>query len=574
VNALDRFCGPLASVECRRAVRPPWLTWVRMLAGVPAAGIAIVVLWIWMLRRQIEAGFLPADLLTGGLLAVEIAQIVLALLLSPALIAGTIAGEKDRGTLAMLLASRLTASDIILGRLVGAFSQVAVLAVAALPMIVLFASLRQAGVVEFLLLVGLPLAVSFGAAGLTVAASTLARRGRDALMTVYLLEVLILSAVFFGSWASVQWIDWLGPLNPFAVLWPLVSFGVRWPAAVSTAAWIALGAAGTTVAVWQLRPAYKRHTGGSSRGRRERRRRVPPLGERPMLWKELYTDSGGTLGATGKWLSRLLVVLLIAGGATVLVTVILQYTHGDSQPLPFCGPIADAIGGSSILVLWLVQWGIGLRSAGVVSGERQRSTWDAILASPLDGREIIQAKTWGSLHALRWLIAATCFAWTAAVVAGGMTVGHYVSHLTLLAAGCAFMAAAGVAVSMSVVNTTRGMAATIGIWMGAAIATAVLAFLITIAGTLLGIAVAATHSLATGNNDLSNLGPGAARWMWDAVYLASRAGLYIAAAVSIVLWIAARFDRLAGRMGSFSLTKAAKDAIIAMNEVPAAPPKA
>ena len=216
----------------------------------------------------------------------------------------------------------------------------------------------------------------------------------------------------------------------------------------------------------------------------------------------------------------------------------------DFQAAPWCDAIAQTIGGSSILLLWLAEWMIGLRALGVIGTERQRSTWDAILTSPLDGKEIIVAKSWGSPFALRWLIAAMILAWTAAVLAGGMEISSYLSRLAMLAAGGAFMAAAGVGVGLSLggAHTTRGMAAIVALWMAAAVISSVLAWLLSIAVFLLGLLVWMTHELATSSSSvrLSSGGPGFLGWVWDAVFLVSRAGLYVGTTGIIILWIAAR----------------------------------
>ena len=66
----------------------------------------------------------------------------------------------------------------------------------------------------------------------------------------------------------------------------------------------------------------------------------------------------------------------------------------------------------------LIQWAVGLRAAVSISSERERGTWDALLTSPLDGREIVRGKLWGSLYALRGLILAAFLAWALAAAAG------------------------------------------------------------------------------------------------------------------------------------------------------------
>ncbi len=556
MNALDNLLGPLATVECQRAVRPRWVPWVRMLAGIPTAGAAIVVLWVWMLWGQIDPGFHPGSLLTGGLVAAEVAQVFLALLLSPALVAGAIAGEKDRGTLAMLLASRLNTSDIIFGRLVGSFSQVALILAAGVPPLLLLAALCHTDLYQMLLLVALPVAVALGSAGLSVATSTLAKRGRDALLTVYVMEVLLIITGYFVG-GQISWLYWLGTFNPFAVVYPLAAFGDLAPAAITVAVWLGMGTAGTAIAIWQLRPTYLRQTGGESRGRRERRHRVPRLTGRPMLWKELYLERSSSFGAFGMWLIRLITALLAGGGLALFVAIAWQGVTGDAGPTVFIQWLAEAIGFTSTLILWLAQWILGLRAFGVVATERQRSTWDAILASDLEAKEIIVAKALGSIFGLRWMIAAMCLAWTATMLAGGMTLAFYCNTLTKLAAGGAFMVVAGLAVgvAMNAAGNTRGMAASIALWMASAIVTAMLAFLVAAVAMAFGMALWATYVLATITPDMLPPQPSFLGWLFPLTYAVLRLGLYLLATVATGMWLAANFDRLAGRMGSWSISQ-------------------
>lgn len=555
MNLLDDLFGPIATIECRRALRPGWLRWLRMLAGVPAAGIALIVIWLWMLWLSIDSFFLPGELLGYGLLSVEFTQIVLALLLSPALIAGAIASEKDRGTLSMLLCSELTASDIILGRLAGCFSQVILLSVAPAPIIVLFAALRNAGLFELAMLMGLPAAVALGTGGIAVAASTLARRGRDALLATYLIVVLLLLGTFFA--VQQPELAWLRFFNPFAATNPLVFAGLVTPAVIATALWLAVGSCGTLIAILQLHPSYRRQTGGQVRKRLVGRRWAPAMSDRPMLWKELYIESAGSLGAWSRWLIRLFVLLLGGGGAVVFGAVIWNYAHGDKSLPSGIDVLAMILALSATYVTWLIQWATGLRAAGVITGERLRSTWDAILVSPLEGREIIAAKVCGSLYALRYLALAACFAWSAAVVAEAMSIVDCAQFLAMLFAGSAFMAAVGVAVSMTGASSTRGMAITIGFWMAAAIGTSVLAAimsaLIMVLVALVAVPFAAANSSTQGQGMFTSV-----FWIWGGAYVVVRVALYLSAALLAIGWVLARFDSLAGRMGTVPLGQLAK----------------
>ena len=62
-------------------------------------------------------------------------KLLLLLLATPAYTAGAIPDEKTRGTLQYLLAADLTAWEILAGKLLGRIAQVALLALAALPLI-------------------------------------------------------------------------------------------------------------------------------------------------------------------------------------------------------------------------------------------------------------------------------------------------------------------------------------------------------------------------------------------------------------------------------------------------------
>ena len=564
MSLLDDLCGPVATIECQRAIRPKWLRWLRMVAAIPAAGIAVVVVWIWMLWAGIEPNFRPGNLLGGGLFAVEITQTVLALLLSPAIIAGVIASEKDRGTLTLLLASRLSSRDIILGRLAGCFSQVFLIAAAALPMIVLLAAFRRVRLYELLLLIGLPAAVALGAGGMAVAASTLAKRGRDALLATYLIEVLLILASFFGMRRPE--FAWLQFFNPFTAMYRLVFAGDVGSATFTTALWLLLAAAGTLLAILQLRPAYRRQTGGQTRKRLLGRRWAPAVSDRPMLWKELYIESKGSLGMMSRWLTRLFVTLLAAGGTVVLGFVAWNFFHGTGGLPPAVETIAMILAATATYVVWLIEWATGLRAAGVITGERQRSTWDAILTSPLEGREIITAKVCGSLYSLRYLALATCFAWSAAVLAGHMSISACATSLALLVAGSAFMAAIGVAVSMAGSSPNRGMAITIGMWMVGALGTSV------IAGFLSGVAMLLVMFVAAPLAESANFRPSVAfdvaGLIWGVFYVLLRVGLYLGAALLAISWVLARFDALAGRMGTIPLGELAKRSFDSLTGIP------
>ena len=137
-----------------------------------------------------------------------------AMILSPAVLAGSLAGEKERGSIGLLLTTRVNAADIVLGRLAGRLSQVAMIELAALPGLLLIASMAGFGWLPTLTLLALPMGLAFGGGGIALAASAMSRRGRDALLLVYLVEILLLLSPLVGRSGSA----WVGLLSPFETL--------------------------------------------------------------------------------------------------------------------------------------------------------------------------------------------------------------------------------------------------------------------------------------------------------------------------------------------------------------------
>jgi hypothetical protein len=218
-----------------------------------------------------------------------------------------------------------------------------------------------------------------------------------------------------------------------------------------------------------------------------------------------------------------------------------EYTWADWAREKF----AVWVGQTGILLVCLIQWAIGLRAGVSISSERERGTWDALLTSPLSGREIVVAKLWGSLYAIRWLILSAYLAWILGAATGGVRVFDAVLWGAEVLVVGAFMGAVGVRTSLACQTATRAMTVTIGIWLGTYIAIGVVTFIVIAVVFLL---------LNAGWIALAQLGaapPIATFWapmpMWLAWPLAKNA-IYLAATLLIVLDTGLRFDRIAGRM--------------------------
>lgn len=538
--------GPLAYPECRRAASRGWIILARGLAAGAMAVVAWGGLWWWWFSQTIVPGqlYLPYTLLRVCLDVLVGMAVVVALLMSPAALAGSLAGEKERGTLGLLLTARVNALEIVLGRLAGKLSQVGQMLLAGLPALVLFAGLAGMRAPVVAAMVALPAMIGCGIGGISLAFSVVSRRGRDALVAVYLLVLLILVSPLLARLLPPPLSGGLAWLSPFAPIRPLSWDEDPVPALQTMLGWGLMGLAGVAVAAWRLRPGCLRASSGEATSRRRKRRRwlVPPVDERrPVLWKELFIERVDSLGHVGRWLGLLLVLLLLFGSMTP-VSLVAYYSwiqHDEAAADASLTALRQAISDTGWWVSALIQLGVGLRAAVAISSERERRTWDALLTSPLEGREIVVGKLWGSLYAMRGLCAATLWAWTLAWAFGAMTTDWY-AYLVAGTAICGgFMAAVGVRTSLAISTATRSMAVTVAIWLAAlAIASALSAMAVLFVGSVLRLA----WWYLTG-------GVGAG---WS--LLSFRAGFeivqlleYALLAMLIVLDCGLRFDRIAGR---------------------------
>jgi ABC-type transport system involved in multi-copper enzyme maturation permease subunit len=543
-DALTILLGPLAAPECLRASRRSWVIWVRMLPAFAACSVAFIVLWICWMSQQFDETHQPFNEFHQGLTILEGMIVIFAMIMGPAVLAGSLAGEKERGSIGLLLTTRVSAGEIILGRLAGRLSQVAMIEMAALPPLLMIAWLSGLGFASTLTLLALPVALAFGGGGMALAASAMSRRGRDALLLVYLVEILILLSPLLAPMGA----PWLATLSPLSTFESLTWEGNIVPPLITAGIWTSLGVIGLFLASWRLRPSCLAEAEGvKSRRNAKRLLWVPPVDEeRPMLWKELHIEKSGKLGRAGRWIGALLVIWLGLGSIGLVACAAWGYFRQDDSWTNWAIQLSSYMyGGSAFLINILIQWAIGLRAAVTISSERERGTWDALLTSPLEGNEIVRGKLWGSLWALKWLVGSALLAWTITFAMGGMFWPEYVWLLGSLAVAGPFMSAVGVRTSMRSSTATGAMGVTIGLWFAAwatflavAWAVCIIVLMLCVFAWLIGIMIGATAF---------NRPP----WFPMSFSLGMSLLLcaqFIAGVIIVVAETRLRFDRVAGRM--------------------------
>jgi ABC-type transport system involved in multi-copper enzyme maturation permease subunit len=542
--------GPLMAPECRRALARGWVVLLRGVAAALLGGIAVCIVWWWWTAQQLEPGFRPYSTLRAGLIALLATEITVAIILTPALLAGSLAGEKERGSLALLMTTRVSPREIVMGRALAKFSQIGMILFTGLPATILLAEMAGIRPPALIAMLAQPAAVAFGIGGVALATSAMSRRGRDALLVVYLLVVLALFLAplvhFFPVSPALGVVDWLSPYHGMIeTTWaedPSGSLGV-------IGLWSVFGVLGLAIASWRLRPSWLRLVGGDERGRTGKRNLwVPPLGDRPILWKELHIERAGSLGRAGKWLGLMVVAYLVLG-STIIAGNVAWYSFVVVQPSildQYRVMLGEWITDSASSVSALIQVAVALRAAVAISSERERGTWDGLLTSPLEGKDIVRGKLWGSLYALRLLFVAALWAWILALVCGAMKPLDFVTVLisTFVIASCA--AAFGIRISLTAATATKAMTITVLIWLASVVGFAILA---SIAAGVIGMALMFMWEQAFAYGLVAVPGgPRVLMTAFSATWWPSFLVPFVVATLLVLSDSRLRFDRLAGRM--------------------------
>jgi len=154
-----------------------------------------------------------------------------------------------------------------------------------------------------------------------------------------------------------------------------------------------------TWAVLRLRAIFLRQADGqpSRTKRRERWALRPAVGSRPMLWKEIFMEGGLRFGLFGK----LQVAGLVAGSFLLLIYFFDAMAPSKAAALtPYVITLWSMSIGCAVACLLLL--GVGVHAANALSGERDRSTLDGLLTTPLTCGQILFAKSIGSVLSVRW----------------------------------------------------------------------------------------------------------------------------------------------------------------------------
>jgi ABC-type transport system involved in multi-copper enzyme maturation permease subunit len=398
--------GPVFIYECIANARR-WQTYAArsfivaaLLAGMTAiAWTTGAVLNATSARRYERLG----ESYYYALIGVELALVMLA---APAATAGAICWDRSRGTLAHVLATDLSDSEIVLGKLAARLLPVLGLVACTWPVMALATLL---GGVDPLVLTGaFAVIVAVGVLGCSLALllSIWARRPHDVVVVVYTLWAIILLAYpLLWLLAKFRLVGrpptWLLLADPF-----YLAYAPYWApgwVGLSECVWFVaatLGSSGVFVliAVWRMRPVSSRGTYEGKRarglgwmGRINRWLPGPTLDGNPVLWRECRRARQST------WVAALMVMLLVTTTAACFYGAFSVWKYGTPAGRRTDAGVIAGILGEILQVLFGLLFLSAIAPLSL-SEERRQGSLDVLVVTPLLSRSIVLAKWLGTFR--------------------------------------------------------------------------------------------------------------------------------------------------------------------------------
>lgn len=488
--------GPVFQAELLTLARKGRYYFLRTLYG----GAILFIIWTtfynnhyyWRMQNQGGEVSIQEAARIGEELFMSFAttQSIAVLLLTPAMVAGAIADERQRKTLHYLLVSRLTSAEIVLGKLLARVLLLGVFVAAGLPILAiltLFGGIDPNMILLFYL--GTFCAIFFLAA-LAILASTYAKRPRDAVSLSYMAEfcwlfgpsIFLLMAPTGGTWYATVYanlrpvVEFLGCSSPLSFLMGIVRFRANslfGLALTMMGLQVAMGILFVGLAILRLRPSFRKDGGRGRLWKRLSRiggRRMflrPECGDAPMLWKERYVSRTSPIVRTMTFLVMVGLGCFLAYGCSYFVSPAFEelwangYTatgrYRSREELNIFLRIVMALLGICTLI------GTASAASSSLTSEKEEDTWLTLVSTPLTAEEIVFAKLFGSSWGLRWVVAVWAMLLLLGAVLGAIHPIGVVAGVVALATFVAFGGAVGMFFSVRGRTSSRSLLATIGL---------------------------------------------------------------------------------------------------------------
>lgn len=371
-----------------------------------------------------------SQIMAGFYITFAIGTVIGVIGITPAIVAGAISSERERRTIEYLFTTHLTNSEIILDKVLARLLTIGQMILVTLPIL---AILRFMGGVPGQMLLW-HFVILFSTAmmclALSLVASTWNERTRQAISNAYSFVflwligggLLFLLATLLDRQANLELlatpIYWLAGafiyINPFVTL--TVYGGLNngglgigfdsWQVGIQCAVQIVVALLLIAICALNIRRVHIKNAGKASKSNTKTikgKNRVRPFENRPMLWKEMYTNE--TKKSRWNWLRQVIVVWFALSILVPTIWNLIKLLDDGNGAEEFAGILVGINAGlGSLIVL-----SIASRAAGAIPLEKERDTWLSLMGTPLSAREILWAKLLGTLYAYRWHFAAIVF---------------------------------------------------------------------------------------------------------------------------------------------------------------------
>ena len=378
---------------------------------------------------------LPPSELTGiaarFVTSILILQAGVVLIITPPLVAGTLAKDRERGNLDLLMQTPISSSEIILGKLFAPLYELAIMIVVAVPILCILSLMGGMDVGDIVFSAGLLLTTASLVAAYAILISTLSTHPRRAIWSTYLVvagcTAFPLLTEFAKSLGKGLFFELGGLAEPIEELVyksnPLYIFTSRGknPSFVSYNTFatmlvqIGIATGLTFIASIILRPLVKENQQhhwpwAPAKALFSKRTLLPrpSCGEFPMIWKEFHV-------ARSILLFRLLWLVATTFIAVPLAIATWSYSLAALEELQLNGYgsnlgvtlARDQFNGFLRMILVCLYILAALRlavcTATSITSEKEASTWTSLLTLPMDAEEILAGKLFGAFATLRWL---------------------------------------------------------------------------------------------------------------------------------------------------------------------------
>jgi ABC-type transport system involved in multi-copper enzyme maturation permease subunit len=412
--------GPIFNMELLTSARRTRYFFIRAIyAAILLVALGLVYQsFTWSFNQESTNIRIMAMISAAFFGVLSVVQLLAVVVLGPAMVAGTIATERERRTIEYLFASSLSNAEIVLGKLAARMLHLVYLVLAGVPILALMMLLGGIAPEALLVLAVITLCTVLTVSTLSIAVSVWSSRAREAVTRTYLVlfVLLVLPPMTMMVGRTTSYMKFVAPViepfveaNPFTILTTIMgsASGANYGAAFGMLFDFArnhliLSLVLAAAATWRVRRVHLKQQGKAARRRwRFSHFFRPSVGNQPMLWKEVFAEpAAARLG----WVGHIAMMLIVL--AVILLTGYVFWgamTHGYTYQrinnfyyLEYAMPMGAVLACAGLLLA-------GARAAGSITSEKERDCWASLLSTPLEPGEIIWAKIAGNLWSLRGL---------------------------------------------------------------------------------------------------------------------------------------------------------------------------